>query len=59
MVDTQEGIVTKDYFELKLKEELYPIKTDLAVIKSDMTFVKWAMGVVVVSILSLLVKSIV
>ncbi|WP_157844885.1 hypothetical protein [Methylocucumis oryzae] len=49
--------MTKDFFEFKLKEELYPIKTDLAGIKSDMTFVKWAMGVVVVSIL-LLVKAV-
>jgi pheromone shutdown protein TraB len=50
IADAQDQIVTREYLDNRLQQELNPIKTDLAVLK-------WMMGMLLAGMLSLLLKA--
>lgn len=50
VAEAQDGLVTKEHLDSKLEKELAPIKTDLAVLK-------WMMGMLLASVLSLVLKT--
>ena len=53
IVDSQNNLVTKDVLEIALS----PIKTDLAVLKSDSVTLKWMMGVIIAGVMSIVIKT--
>ncbi len=53
IVESQNSLITKTDLELALT----PIKTDLAVIKADLTTLKWMMGVLIACVMSIVVKT--
>lgn len=57
IADAQTEIVTRTYLDAKLQQELAPLKTDLAVLKSDSTTVKWMLGFLIACALSIVVKT--
>ncbi len=50
IADAQDNLVTKEYFDYKLEKEINPVKTDLIVLK-------WMMGMLLASVLSLVLKT--
>ena len=48
--EAQDRLVTRDYIDLKFQQELAPIKIDLAVLK-------WMMGLLLASTISLVLKA--
>ena len=50
-------LVTRKDLQIELQKELAPIRSDIAVIRSEMTLLKWMIGVVIAGVLSLLVRT--
>ncbi len=53
IVESQDSLVTKTDIELALS----PLKTDLAVLKTDVTSIKWMMGVLIAGVMSIVIKT--
>lgn len=53
IADAQDTLVTK----IDLEMALSPIKTDLAVLKSEAVTQKWMMGVLIAGVMSIVVKT--
>jgi len=52
IVETQDELVTRN----NLESALSPLRTDLAVIKAEMTQIKWLQGLVIGGIVAILAK---
>jgi len=52
IVETQDELVTRN----NLDSALLPLRTDLAVIKAEMTQIKWLQGLVIGGIVAILAK---
>ena len=50
-------LVTKEYLDAKLQQELAPIRTDLAVLKADSVTIKWMMGIIIAGVMSIVIKT--
>lgn len=50
IADAQNQLVTREYFDARIKEELAPIKTDMAVNK-------WVNGILLAGVISLVMKA--
>ena len=50
ITEAQDLVVTRDYLDAKLQQELAPLKTDIAVLK-------WMMGIIMAGVLSLVIKT--
>jgi len=48
--EAQDRLVTRDYLDLKFQQEFAPVKTDLAILK-------WMMGLLLASTISLVLKA--
>lgn len=53
IAEAQDSLVTKDVLEIALA----PLKTDLAVLKSDSITLKWMMGIIIAGVMSLVIKA--
>lgn len=53
IVESQDSLVTKTDLEIALT----PIKTDLVVLKADSVTLKWMMGVLIVGVMSIVIKT--
>jgi len=53
IAEAQKTLVTRDY----LDKTLVPIYTDLAVLKTDSTSIKWMIGVLIAGVMSIVIKT--
>jgi hypothetical protein len=57
IIKAQERLVTSEYFDARLHQELAPIKQDLAVVKTELTMQRWMLGFLMAGMLSLMLKA--
>ena len=60
--DTEADVVTKQYFNLNLKElatkpEITEIKLEIIEIKAELKLLKWMMGIILAGVVSLVLKT--
>jgi len=53
--DTEADVVTKQYFNLNLKE--LATKPEITEIKAELKLLKWMMGIILVGVVSLVLKT--